>query len=77
MDELELEFPVLADPELKMIDAFGMAHREAMPGRNGARPGFLFIRSDGTVADERYPETYRDTVTAERMMAGFYLAAGR
>ncbi len=67
---------MLADPELEMIDAFGMAHREAMPGRNGARPGFLFIRADGRLADERYAESYRFTISGERLMEGFRRAAG-
>lgn len=74
-ENLGIEFPLLADPDLAIIDEFGMAHRDALPDRDAARPGVLFVRPDGTIADARFADNYRFTMTAEKFRVGFRNAA--
>lgn len=66
-----LKFTVLADPELKAIDAWGLRHSDTLMGKEMSRPAAFFLRADGTVADSFQPESYRYTLTAEVIAAGF------
>lgn len=66
-----IKFPLLADPEFKAVDHFGMRHAGGRPDRDTVRPGIFFIRTDGTVAESIQPESYRFTATVEEIRAGF------
>ena len=69
--KLGLEFAFLADPEFKAADAFGLRHKDALPGKDAVRPATLFLRADGTVASSIQPENYRFADTAEMLKEGF------
>src|SRR5262245_46120348 len=69
-----IEYPFLADTDFKAVDAFGLRHKEALPGRDGVRPAIFFVRPDGTVAHSVQPASYRFTATADEIRAGFKLA---
>lgn len=66
-----VKFPMLADPDAAVADAFGLRHAEAVPGKDLARPAILFVRADGTVAGTFQPENYRRSVTPEELRTGF------
>jgi len=51
-----VKFPMLADPDAAVAEAFGLRHAEAVPRKDLARPAMLFVRSDGTVAGRFQPE---------------------
>jgi peroxiredoxin len=44
-----LQFPILADPELVATDAYGLRHREAHDGHDIARSASVVIDRDGIV----------------------------
>lgn len=48
--DLGLPFPLLSDPELKLVKALGMVHEKAGPGGTDiARPGTFVIDREGRV----------------------------
>lgn len=69
--KLGLEFPFLADPEFKAVDAYGLRHKDAIPGKDGVRPATLFLRADGTVAGIIQPDSYRFVDTEQMLKDGF------
>jgi peroxiredoxin len=66
-----IAFPFLADPDFKVVDAFGLRHKDALPDRDGVRPAIFFLRPDGTVAQSVQPGSYRFTATGEEIRIGF------
>lgn len=44
-----LEFPILSDPELRMIDAYGLRHVAAHDGEDIALSASVLIDADGVV----------------------------
>lgn len=66
-----VKFPMLADPDAAVADAFGLLHADAVPGKNLGRPAILFVRADGTVAGSFQPDNYRRSVTPEELRDGF------
>jgi peroxiredoxin len=44
-----LEFPILSDPELRAIDAYGLRHVAAHDGRDIALSASVLIDADGVV----------------------------
>ncbi|MCA8912018.1 MAG: redoxin domain-containing protein [Planctomycetes bacterium] len=70
-DKFELKYPMLADPEFKAIDAYQLRHKEAVPGKDSARPAVFFVRADGTVSSSLQPDNYRLVFTADDLRAGF------
>ena len=73
-DKLGISYPVLADPEFQAIDAYGLRHKDAVPGKDSARPAVFFIRADGTSAGSLQTDNYRLVFTAEDLRAGFQKA---
>jgi peroxiredoxin len=70
---LGLPFPVLSDPDLKVITAYGLLHPKAYMGRDVARPTTLLIAKGSreiqwlSAADNvRYRPTVEEVVEALR-----------
>lgn len=59
-----------ADPDLTVIDAFGVRHQDGRPDRPIARPAVFFVRADGTVAHSRQPENYRLHLKTQDVLDG-------
>jgi peroxiredoxin len=66
-----ITYSFLADPEFKVVDAFRLRHKGALPDRDGVRPAIFFVRADGSVAHSVQPASYRFTATAETIREGF------
>jgi peroxiredoxin len=73
--KLGLEFSFLADPDFKAVDAYGLRHKDAVPGKDAVRPVTIFLRADGTVSSMIQPESYRFVDTAEMLKEGFAQAS--
>tara|TARA_R110002096_G_scaffold123315_21_gene266931 strand:- start:1338 stop:1661 length:324 start_codon:yes stop_codon:yes gene_type:complete len=59
-------FPLLADPELKVIDAFGLRHVAGYPtGEDIARPAIIIIDESGVIVEKMLTENWRVRPTAE------------
>lgn len=68
VEKAKLEFPILSDPDLDMIDAYGVRHVGAsMQGGDIARPA-VFILNEGKIAWRLVPETYRIRVRPETVI---------
>jgi peroxiredoxin len=56
---LGLEFPILADPDLTVIDRFGLRHAGGIPGADIARPATFVLDGEGVVRWRDLTENYR------------------
>lgn len=64
-----LEFPLLADPELQVIDSFGMRHSAGgMGGIDIARSGVFLIDGTGSVVWRELTDNYRVRLRPERLL---------
>jgi len=67
-DELALDYRILADPELKVIDAYGLRHE-----RDGdtpiARPATFLIDAQGVVRWRELTDNYRLRPHPEEILA--------
>ncbi len=54
-----LEFPILADPDLAVIDRYGLRHSEGIPGQDIARPATFVLDRDGVVRWRDLTDNYR------------------
>ena len=63
-------FPLLADPELVAIDAYGLRHEGGNPmsGGNISRPALLIIDESGKVVERMLTENWRVRPTPEMIL---------
>lgn len=64
----ELEFPILSDPELKAIDAFGLRHVDGGFGRDIARPAVFLFDEHGELMWKSLTDTWRVRVRPEELL---------
>ena len=57
--KLGLGFPILSDPDLKAIKAFGVLHEGGMMGKDIARPAIFLLDEDGRVIWKDLTDNYR------------------
>jgi len=67
---MKLDFPILSDPELKAIDAFGLHHEGAYSMNDGdiARPGVYILDRNGVVRWRALTENWRIRVRPETVL---------
>ena len=59
-DRHKIEHQMLADPDSKIIKAYGVFNREATGMQKGfARPGYFFIDSNGVIKEKFFEAKYR------------------
>ncbi len=67
-DKLEgIDYPLLADPDLAAIDAYGVRHPEGM-GHDIARPATFLVDRQGRVAWRDLTDNWRVRVRPERVL---------
>jgi len=66
--KLGLSYPILSDPDLKAIDAFGVRHKEGMMGKDIARPAVFILNTQGQVAWSDLTDNWRVRVTPEALI---------
>lgn len=63
-------FPLLADPELEAIDAYGLRHVAGYPtGGDIARPAVIIIDEHGIIQDKLLTDNWRVRPTAEELLS--------
>ena len=70
-EKLQLEFPILSDPELKVIDAFGVRHHQAMTASGSsdiARPAVFILDRKGVVRWRHLTNNWRVRVRPETIL---------
>jgi peroxiredoxin len=74
VERVGLSFPVLSDPDLVAVDAFGLRHPggnpTAVPPANGdiPRPA-VYVLENGVVRSRELTDNWRVRVTPERVLA--------
>lgn len=72
-DRHKIEFPLLADPQSKIIASYGVLNQEATGMTKGmALPGYLYIDTSGTIRERYFEEKYTDRFTANNLMAKLF-----
>jgi len=64
-----LSFPLLSDPEARVIRAYGVLHADGVPGGDLARPATFVLDRRGHVVWRDLTENWRVRVRPERIVA--------
>ena len=77
-DRHKIEYPMLADPESKTIQAYGVLNQEATGMQKGfARPGYFFIDSSGIIREKFFEAKYRERLTGNGIIARLFPELGQ
>lgn len=69
VERLGLDYRVLSDPDLRVIDAFGVRHEVGVMGIDAiARPAVFILDRDGKVVWRDLTENWRVRVRPERIL---------
>jgi peroxiredoxin len=66
--DLKLTFPILSDPELKAINAYGVRHPGGNDGKDIARPATFILDGHGVVRWRDLKENYRERIRPEQIL---------
>ena len=70
VEELGLEFPILADESRTAIEDYGVLHAGGgIGGRDIARPAIFLIGPDGAVLWRYLPDNWRIRIRPEKLIA--------
>jgi AhpC/TSA family protein/cytochrome c biogenesis DsbD-like protein len=68
-----IEFPLLADPDSKIIRSFQVLNTEAKGMTKGmAYPGFFYLDSSGVIREKYFTPKYTDRLTANNVIAKLF-----
>ncbi len=74
----KIEYPLLADPQSKVIREYGVLNREATGMQKGfARPGYYFIDSNGVIREKFFEARYRERLTGNSIIAKLFPELGQ
>ena len=65
----ELEFPILSDPDFRLIDAYGLRHRDAHDGKDIALSASVLLDGTGVVRWTYVTTNLRYRPTPEQVLA--------
>jgi hypothetical protein len=69
---------MLADPESKTIQAYGVLNQEATGMQKGfARPGYFFIGTEGVIREKSFEAKYRERLTGNSIVSKLYPELGQ
>ena len=69
----KIEFPLLADPQSKIIASYGVLNPEATGMTKGmALPGYFYIDANGIIQEKYFEAKYSDRFTANNVMAKLF-----
>lgn len=66
--DLKLDFQLLSDPDLKVIDTYSVRHPGGGGGKDIARPATFILDREGVVRWRELTENYRIRVRPERIL---------
>ena len=68
---------MLADPDSRIIQAYGVLNAEATGMQKGfARPGYFFIDNAGTIREKFFEAKYRERLTGNSVIAKLFPELG-
>ena len=69
----QIDFPLLADPDSKVIRSFNVLNAEAKGMNKGmAHPGFLYIDADGVIREKYFEAKYTNRFTPNNVIAKLF-----
>ena len=72
-DRHKIEFPLLADPQSKVIASYGLLNPEATGMTKGmALPGYFYIDANGIIREKYFEAKYADRFTANNVVAKLF-----
>lgn len=73
----KIDFPLLSDPESKIIRTYQVLNAEAAgPNAGMARPGYFYIDSEGIVREKFFEAKYRERLTGNTLLAKMFPELG-
>ena len=73
----KIEYPLLADPDSKIITAYDVLNREATGMQKGfARPGYFFIDTHGIIRERFFDPKYRERLTGNSIISKLFPELG-
>lgn len=76
-DRHKIDYPLLADPDSKVIRAYGVLNAEATGMQKGfARPGYFFIGANGIIREKFFDAKYRERLTGNGLIAKLFPELG-
>jgi AhpC/TSA family protein/cytochrome c biogenesis DsbD-like protein len=77
-DRHKIDYPMLADPDSKIIQDYGVLNTEATGMQKGfARPGYFFIDANGIIREKFFDAKYRERVTGNSIIAKLFPELGQ
>jgi peroxiredoxin len=76
-DRRKIEFPLLSDPDSKIIRAYDVLNSEAVGQNKGmSRPGYFFIDPNGMIRDKFFEAKYRERLTGNNVLTKLFPELG-
>jgi peroxiredoxin len=73
----KIEFPLLSDPDSKIIREYNVLNAEAVGQNAGmARPGYFYIDTTGTIREKFFEAKYRERMTGNGLLAKLFPELG-
>jgi hypothetical protein len=77
-DRHKIEYPLLGDPDSKIIEAYGVLNKEATGMQKGfSRPGYFFIDGKGIIREKFFDAKYRERLTGNSLIAKLFPELGQ
>lgn len=76
-DRRKIDFPLLSDPDSKIIRMYRVLNAEAIgPNAGMARPGYFFIDTEGTIREKFFEAKYRERLTGNTVLSKLFPELG-
>ncbi len=76
-DRRKIDFPLLSDPESKIIRMYEVLNSEAVgPNTGMARPGYFFIDPQGNIREKFFEAKYRERITGNTLLSKLFPELG-
>jgi hypothetical protein len=77
-DRRKIDFPLLADPDSKILRAYQVLNAEATGQYKGmARPGYFFIDTQGVIREKFFEAKYRERLSGNNVIARLFPELGQ
>ena len=77
-DRRKIDFPLLSDPDSKIIRMYQVLNSEAIgPNAGMARPGYFFIDTEGVIREKFFEAKYRERLTGNNVLSKLFPGTGR
>ncbi|HXP82050.1 MAG TPA: peroxiredoxin family protein [Verrucomicrobiae bacterium] len=76
-DRRKIDFPLLSDPDSKIIGMYKVLNSEAIgPNAGMARPGYFFIDTEGMIREKFFEAKYRERLTGNTVLSKLFPELG-